>query len=168
MQVQDKQAKKTFTVMIEAVMIEPSRLRLDVNGPFGTVLGKLVMKEDRVGVLLPRQKKAYVGLVSEKSLRPLLPVQINPRDLLQFLLGDTPKDWKCEQTTTGLQECKSLKQALILRRDPRPESKKAKWSIDGDTFGIVFLPTSSTTNVQPSPEAFSLVIPEGYSKHKLP
>ena len=168
MQVQDKQEKKTYTVTVEAIMVEPSRLRLEVIGPFGSPLGKLIMRDDHVGVILGQQKKAYAGFVSDKALRPLLPISVNPRDLLLFLLGDIPKDWQCDLTAAGLQECKSNKQKLVLLRDARPEAKKGKWSLEGESFGISFMSTSSTTNVQLKPETFSMVIPDGYSKHKLP
>lgn len=167
-QVQNKEEHKTYTVQMEALAVEPSMLRLDVSAGFGSPLGKLVLRGDQVSILLPQQKRAYAGTVSENSLRPILPIKLNPRDLMSFLFGSVPPNWKCEKKAEDNEVCTDPAGALNLQHDPRLEKKTAKWVVTGDKFAMTVLPTNIKTNVQIKPDLFSMPIPEGYSKHKLP
>lgn len=167
-QLQNKLEKKTYTLVLEAIAIEPSRLRLDLTGPFGAPMGKLVMREDSIGILAPQQKKAYFGSVSENSFRPLFPLNLHPRDLLQFILGEAPKNWRCESKSETLEVCHDPLDQLILERDPTKDGRQKKWSVASSDFSMTVLPLNIQTNVQVKPDTFSLPIPQGYSKHKLP
>lgn len=168
LQVQNKEEKKTFTLTMAAVVVEPSNLRLDINGPFGKPLGKVVIRGDSMGLLVPQQKKAYIGAVSEHSFKPVLPMTLHPRALMSFLMGDVPRDWECVFEAPDKQVCVQKQLGLMLTRDPRPEMKKSKWRVEGEKFSLVFLPTDIKTNVQPKPDTFAMAIPDGYSRHKLP
>jgi hypothetical protein len=167
-QLQDKQEKKTFTITLSAVAIEPSHLRLDLNGPFGKALGKVVIRGETMGLLVPAQKRVYIGVVSENSFRPVLPLTMHPMALMSLLLGDVPSDWECVFEAADKQVCVKKEMGLLLTRDPRPEMRKSKWRVDGEKFSMVFLPTNIQTNVQTKLDTFALPIPEGYSRHKLP
>jgi hypothetical protein len=165
-QVQDKAEKKTYTLMLEAVAMSPSRLRMDLTGGFGSPMGKLVMRGEQVGILIPQQKKAYIGTVSENAFKPLLPLEVSPRDLMNFLFGEVPKTWFCEKKTAELETCTDPAKHLSLERNPA--SQQAKWTLTGEKFALAVLPTSVKTNVQLKPDTFSMPIPDNYSRHKLP
>lgn len=166
-QLQNKTEKKTYSMVLEAVALEPSRMRLDLRGPFGAAMGKFVLRGDQVGILVPQQKKAYLGTASEEAFTPILPMKLNPRVLMSLLFGEIPEGWSCE-SKDGKEVCRDPGKKFVLERAPGPEAQQKKWSVSGDQFAMVLMPTSVTTNVQLKPETFSMPIPEGYSKHKLP
>ena len=167
-QLQDKVEQKTYTLVLEALAVEPSRMRLDLTGPFGSPMGKLVLRGNLVGILVPQQKKAFFGAATENSFKPLMPLAISPQKLMRLLWGEVPKDWTCESKGVDLETCTDPEKKLNFEHDPRPEGKQAKWSVTGEKFAMTLLPISIKTNVLVKTDAFALPIPNGYSKHKLP
>lgn len=167
-QVQNKVEKKTVTVQIMAVAAEPQALSMQITAGFGALLGKVTMSGRHIVILLPQQKKAYLGEISDNSLQPILHLSLNPRDLWFFLMGAVPKSWTCELKSFELDVCVDPTKRITLEHDPRLDHRQAKWTVSSDRFAMTVLPSSIKTNVQPQPELFSFNIPEGYSKHKLP
>lgn len=169
-QIQDKTEKKTVTITAEAVMADQSRTRLDLMGPFGAVLGRLVLQQDRVALLVPQQKKVYFGIASDKSFRPVLPMSVHPQVLSLLLRGQTPGEWSCEKPVNGKETCLWQERNIRFERliqEGKPVAAN-EWSLESDTYKVTCIPNSVTTKVQLKQDTFSVPIPVGYTKHKLP
>lgn len=168
LQLQNKIEKKTFTLTSEAVVQEPGQLRLDLSGPFGKSIGRLYLNNEKVDLLVTQQKISYSGRSSEQSFSPIVPLAIDPRELLFLLSGKTSSAWMCSQDAEkNQQHCLAKKYGLTLDRK-LPVSLRSTWKVEGEKFSLTFLPTNIQTNVQVKSDTFKALIPEGYAKQSLP
>lgn len=163
MQVEKLSTQKKQRVNLEVLGRDPESLRVDVTGTFGVVGGVGALDRGQMTLLLPRQKKAYQGMVSEKSLLPILNVALDPRILLPVFQGRPIPNWECNDSHQ-LKECK-LPPYRVETTEKTLEQRKIQ--IEGPDFVALLVIQDPATKVQAEDKDFRLEIPEGYSSYKL-
>jgi outer membrane lipoprotein-sorting protein len=124
--VRDLKNHKSHVLEFDVVAQRPHNVRLEISTPLGFHMASLVMNEKQIAYALNREKRFYRGKPSEKSLRPLLAVDLHPKLLVNLLFDISPegKDWQCQSKQGTLESCKNEKLKMSLDWDKRDGHKK--------------------------------------------
>ncbi len=165
-QVHDLDKNKTDTVSLEVIAQKDHALRMEVSGPMGVHVASLLMKDSEISYAIHTQKRFISGPVSQKSLKPLLNVNLDPRWLYSIFFDSAVEGWNCKNNEAGLiEKCELADGSKIVWSDRVGEKKRI--TISNTQFEVQVLVKGFTTKVQSPEKAFSLVSPDGYKKYKL-
>ncbi len=164
--VKDKVKSQSFIVNVDIQAVKNQKLRMDITAALGTPVAALVMNGDKVKYILFRQKKYYEGLASNRVLRPILSVPMNPQ-LMHHLLFDQPivdKNWSCSKDKKGfLTICESPMEGLKIIWKDRKGRKKAIY-IEHEKASLQMNISSFTPKAD---EVFNLKAPKSFKKYRL-
>lgn len=164
--VKDKVKSKSFIVNVDIQAVRDQKLRMDVTAAMGTPVASLVLDADEVKYILFRQRRYYEGVASNKALKPILSVPLDPR-LFYNLLFDQPiadKSWSCTKDEKGfLAVCESPAEGLKVTWKDRKGRRKAIY-IEHDKASLQMNLSSFSPRAD---EVFSLQAPKSFKKYRL-
>ncbi len=162
-QIKNLQTGKADTISLDVMSVRDQALRMEVSGTLGVHVASFLLKNSNVSYLVHTQKKYFSGPVSERSLRPLLRADIDPRWLYAIFFDEPLKGWTC--TGTPLEKCERADGAQVLWSERNGERKRI--TITNQQFELQVLVKNFTTKVQSPDKAFSLDAPDSYKRYKL-
>jgi hypothetical protein len=162
-QIKNLQSGKADTISLDVISVKDQALRMEVSGTLGVHVASFLMKESDVSYSVHTQKKYYSGAVSEKSLRPLLRADIDPRWLYSIFFDSPLKGWTC--VGEPIEKCQRSDGTKVQWSERNGEKKRI--TISNQQFELQVLVKSFTTKVQSPDKAFSLDAPESYKRYKL-
>lgn len=152
-------------VSLDVLAQQPQPMRVDVTTSMGMALASIVIKEDEIIYIVPKQKKYYQGPVNEEALFPVLKIKVDPKFLSAALFETSYPDWKCSAESGAITDCST------------PEGVQLKWEresgvtktvfINGAKYDVQIQVKSRNIKSQFPDGALSLKIPETYKKYKL-
>jgi outer membrane lipoprotein-sorting protein len=166
-QVYNKKNKSSSSVRAQIAVERPSRLRVDVIGPLSVPIAQLVLRDDRFGVNLFRERKSFTGSPQTASVQKAIPVAMRPHDLISFIFKETPKDWKCGEV------------AVLEGRVCVDPTRQMRWSALSPKTGdhgfrletaqlqIDFDNKTLSRNQDLNPQLFEFRQPAGFKTHSL-
>lgn len=164
MQVEKLSSGKKQRVNLDVLAQGAKKMRVEVKGTFGIVGGVGTLMNDQMTILLPRQKKAYSGAVSENSLVPILNVALDPRILASVFYDEPIPQWKCD-SSHQLSSCQ--KDAYRVETTERTKERR-KTRIEGPDFIALLVIQGNGTKVLSDDSDFTAEIPANYRIYKLP
>lgn len=162
-QVRDLVNGKTNTVSLDVMARRDEALRMEVSGTMGIHVASFLLSGSQVRYVIHTQKRFFSGTVSEKALRPLLKVNIDPRWLYGIFFDEDLPAWKCQGRP--VQVCEKSDGTKITWTDRSEERKRI--TISNPQFEVQILVKDFQTKVQDPDKAFRLEVPEGYRRYKL-
>lgn len=165
-QVKDLNTNKADVLSLEVVAVKDEAMRMEITGTLGARLASLLMKQNEISYAVHTQKKYYRGALSEKSLKPLLRVDLDARWLYSAFFDQPLAGWECVKDENGLvQKCTQKTGMEIHWSDRQGENKRVL--IKGTDFEVNVLVKDFSTKVQNAEKAFSLEPPSSYKRYKL-
>lgn len=165
-QVKDLKTNKADILSLEVIAIKDEAMRMEITGTLGARLASLLMKQNEISYAVHTQKKYYRGVLSEKSLKPLLRVDLDPRWLYAAFFDRPVAGWECVKGEKGLVQKCSQKNGMEINWSERQGENK-RVLIKGSDFEMNVLVKDFTTKVQNADKAFSLEAPPTYKRYKL-
>lgn len=151
------------TLSLEVMAIRDQALRMEISGAMGVRVASLLLKGTHLSYAVHTQKRFFSGPVSERSLRPLLKAEIDPRWLYGIFFDAPLEGWDCRGEPVEKCERADGTQVLWTERD----GEKKRIVISNPKFQLQILVKDFTTKVQSPDRAFHLEAPENYKRYKL-
>ncbi|WP_446423854.1 hypothetical protein [Mailhella sp.] len=112
-------------------------IRLDVGAPAGTALGSLLFKDGRMTLIVPQERRAYVGEASQRNLRRMLslPLPFDMQGLNEALAGrlysalDAPEPERYEMLSGGGIVYRWRKGGTLSELELSPEALPVRWTV---------------------------------------
>jgi len=172
-EVLDRQSGRIHTVDLDFITKGRNSLRLDVTGTFATPVAAVVLAEQRLTCLLPRQKKYYQGPATPHALASVIGVRLDPEVFFNILFNEDPSraaGWVCKKDSSNiLESCDNPKTGQNLAWVDRQHARR-KVVVGDDRFqvsmGFSQVPTKVQENAGNGVGVFSLTIPKGYTSLK--
>ena len=117
-------------VGLDVIGLKPNTVRMEVSSSLGIALASIVIRNQDVEYVLPKQKKYYHGAISEQSLYPALNVKINPEVLSAVFFEESYPQWNCQADNGLIVACTT------------PEGVKIQWERDGKVTKRITLSSS--------------------------
>lgn len=165
-QVKDLKANKSDVLSLEVIAVKEEAMRMEITGTLGARLASLLMNKNEISYAVHTQKKYYRGNLSERSLKPLLRVDLDPRWLYAAFFDQSLSGWDCSTDEKGLVQKCSQKNGMEIQWSERQGENK-RVLIKGSDFEVNVLVKDFTTKVQNPAKAFSLEAPPSYKRYKL-
>lgn len=162
-QIKNFKDESSTTVGLDVMAIKDRAMRIEVSGTLGIQLSSLLMKNEKILILVHPQKKAVFGDTSENALESVFKSAVNPRWLYGIFFDSPIEGWKCDGNPVS--QCLGPKGESILWSEREGERKRV--TLKGPDFFIQILVKSFQTKVQNPEKAFSLSVPDSYKKLKL-
>jgi outer membrane biogenesis lipoprotein LolB len=114
-------------------------IRLDVGAPAGSTLGSLLFKDGRMTLILPQERRAYVGEASKRNLRRMLnlPLPFDMQGLNAVLAGrlysvlDEPEPERYEMLSDGGIVYRWRKGGAHCELELSPQALPVRWTVSG-------------------------------------
>lgn len=126
--IRDKRAAKSYVVNVDALAVQPDRLRMDFSTPIGIELGNFVLDQKKVTYYLSEEKKKRSMRASARAMRPLIKTDLDPYLLVKILFDVEPsgKGWECERDSRGfLTKCNNTNKKISLQWLKRQNTQRA-------------------------------------------
>ena len=163
------QTKKSQVLNMEVKALEPNRLRMDITSTLGHHVFSLVSTGNQVEYLLVRQKKHYKGASSERALRPVLKVPIDPAHLKNVIFQRpiADKDWSCTTDKKAVRDCINMRTKM-----------KVEWQQGKDYRPMINISYAKAVTIQINVRAvedfngeadkvFALKVPKSFKSYRL-
>ncbi len=152
-------------VGLDVIGLKPNTIRMEVSSSLGIALASIIIRNQDVEYVLPKQKKYYHGSISEQSLYPALNVKISPELLSAVFFEESYPKWNCQADNGLIVSCTT------------PEGVKIQWERDGKSTKRISL-SSSKFEVQVQMKNYKLKsnwaentwaiqVPEGFKRYRL-
>lgn len=152
-------------VTLDVLAQQPQPMRVEVTTSLGISLASIVVKENEIEYVLPKQKRYYQGPVSDAALFPVLKIKVDPKVLAAALFEASYPDWQC------------MAEAGVIANCSTPDGLQIKWEREGQLMKTVFINSpafdvqiqvkSFTAKPEFPSSALALKIPDTYKKYKL-
>jgi hypothetical protein len=162
-QIKNLQTGKADTISLDVMSVKNQALRLEVGATLGINVASFLMKNSDVSYAVHPQKKFYSGPVTERSLRPLLKADIDPRWLYAIFFDEALKGWSC--SGDPVEVCQRQDGTKVQWSERNGEKKRI--TISNGLYEMQILVKSFVTKVQDPERAFHLEAPESYKRYKL-
>jgi hypothetical protein len=162
-QVRDLEKGTSNTVSLDVMSLRNRDLRMEVTGTLGVHVASFLLKGNEIAYAVHPQKKYYSGIATERSLRPLLKIDIDPRWLYAIFFDEPLNGWKCEGQP--VEKCQRSDGTQVVWSDRNGERKRV--TISNPQFELQILVKNFMTKVQSPEKAFNLETPESYRRYKL-
>lgn len=95
--IQDLKKRQSYVVYIDINAISPDKVRMDVETSLGIHVASFSLNQERVQILVPDRKRYYSGKSSPKALKKVIPLELDPRWLVDVLFEKNMSEpnWKC-------------------------------------------------------------------------
>jgi hypothetical protein len=167
--IKDHENAKSHIVNVDAYAVRGQNLRIDVTAALGTHVASLVLNGDEVRYILPRKKSYFEGKSSEKVLRPILSVPVDPRLFYSMLFDVAPEeeDWSCETSDKGfLSGCENRVQGLSVEWKDRNGRKKSVL-VEHEKASLQMNVTWFKPSLDPEKNIFSLRAPKKFKRYRI-
>ena len=167
--VKDHENSKSYIVKMDAFAVRNQSLRIDVTAALGTPVASLVLLGDDVKYVLPRKKSYYEGKSSERVLKPILSVPVDPKLFYSMLFDIVPADesWSCEKSEQGfLTSCKHDAKGPVVDWKDRKGRKKSVY-IKHKKASLQMNVTWFKPSIETDRDVFSLNAPKKYKKFRI-
>lgn len=168
-QVKDLEKNKTNSVSLDVSAEKDRALRMEVTGTLGVSVASFLLKENEVSYAIHTQKRFVSGPASEKSMGPLLNVNVDPRWLYNVFFDEpiANKNWSCTKDPEGLvQNCERLQDGMKIVWSER-QSERKRVTISNSQFELQILVKGFQPKVQSPEKVYSLSAPDSYKRYKL-
>lgn len=168
-QIKDLKNNKQHQVSLDFVGQWPQALRTDVTGPLGISLAAIVIRQNQVAYLLPREKKYYYGQISDANMQALFQIDFNPKYLLNICFDRVLDEagWNCNIDSKGRPEqCQRSSDKLTIVWKER-EGEQKRVLIYRPDFEVQILFKKYKPLVQVPEQVFALKPPDDFTRYKL-
>lgn len=162
-QVRDLQKGTANAISLEVMSLRDRALRMEVTGTMGVHIASFLLKGPEVSYAVHTQKRYFSGPATERSLRPLLKADIDPRWFYSIFFDEPLKGWDC--SGEPVEKCQRADGTQVLWSDRNGERKRV--TITNPQFELQILVKNFTTKVQSPDRAFNLETPDSYRRYKL-
>lgn len=162
-QIKDLQSGKSNTIGLDVMSVKNQALRMEVSGTLGVHVASFLMRNSEVSYSVHTQKRYFSGPVSERSLRPLLKADIDPRWFYSIFFDEPLRGWSC--AGNPVEKCQRPDGTMVSWSERNGEKKRI--TISNQQFELQVLVKNFMTKVQAPERAFSLDAPDGYKRYKL-
>ena len=152
-------------VSLDVMAQQPQPMRVDVTTSLGISLASIVIKDDQIEYVLPKQKKYYQGPVSEGSLQPILKIKVDPKILAAAFFETSYPQWNCAAEGGALMNC-ATPDGVQIKWIREPQSPKTVFVTSPDFDVQIQVKSFAAKNEIPA-SALVLKIPENFKKYKL-
>ena len=175
-QVTELATGKSQQVSLDIISVWPRQLRIEATAILGISVAVLAVEEGHFQLLLPREKKYYVGYNSERSLQNFFKVAINPEWLINATFDQDIRgsDWVCQDEDPAPSRiCKNSRSGVsVAWREKNGDQKRVVLSNATHEVQILYKSFNEwdRTKVQgnePNSSPFHLQIPEGFTKYNI-
>lgn len=126
--IRDKAQSRSHVVHIDAIAIQPDKLRMEFTSPVGIYLGTFVLNEKQVSYILADNNRLRTLPANENSMRPLIRTPLDPYLLVDILFDIEPKGsgWLCERDEKSfLKKCNNEDKKISLNWLQRQSRQRA-------------------------------------------
>lgn len=116
--VKNLKTSKSNTLSVDVIAREPSKLRLEITGPFGVHVASVAQNDNEVRCSLTQQKRFISGPANSTSLARVIPVRIAPSTLMAILFErPLPAEWSCDVGVTPQlpTECRHAREKVTIK-----------------------------------------------------
>ncbi len=152
-------------VSLDVLGQKPNPMRVEVTTSMGISLASILVKENEIEYLLPKQKKYYHGPLSESSLSPVLKIKIDPRILTAAFFEESFNGWDCRADNGVMVACSTPEGVQVKWNREDPASKRV--SITSPTFDVQVQIKKFVEKTELPPAALVLKVPTSYKTYKL-
>lgn len=160
--------KRLQAVTLQILVQKPGNLKMEVIGPVGTPLAVLALQQDKISYLILAERRFFSGPITERSLRPLLAVDLDPRWLLDIVMDREIQGpgWSCSLDEAKRPEkCQRGSALTIQVRERNGLQRRAIVQTDAYELQVFF--RTHSPKVEFAPGSFSLAPPEGFDRFRL-
>jgi hypothetical protein len=168
-QIKNLENGKSNTLSLDVASEKDQALRMEVSGTMGVSVASFLLKGSEVSYEIHTQKKFISGPASERALKPLLNISVDPRWLYSVFFDEplTGKNWNCKLGADQLVEsCQRLEEPMKIQWLERHGERK-RVVISNPKFELQVLVKNFETKVQSPETAFTLVSHPSYKRYKL-
>jgi hypothetical protein len=162
-QIRELPTGRSNAISLDVMAVRDQALRMEVNGTLGVHVASFLLKDSDVSYAVHTQKRYFSGPASEKSLRPLLRADVDPRWLYSIFFDEPLKGFNC--TGNPIEKCQRSDGMQVHWTERDGEKKRI--TIANQQFELQVLVKNFTTKVQSPEKAFSLDAPDSYKRYKL-
>jgi hypothetical protein len=162
-QLKELQTGKSNTIGLDVMSVKDEALRMEISGTMGVHLASFLMRDSEVRYAVHTQKRFFSGPVSEKSMRPLLKNDIDPRWFYSIFFDEPLPGWNC--SGTPIEKCERSDGTKVTWSERDGEKKRI--IVSNQQFELQVLVKSFATKVQSPDKAFHLDAPDSYKRYKL-
>jgi hypothetical protein len=175
-QVTELSTGKSQQVSLDIISVWPRQLRIEATAILGISVAVLAVEEGHFQLLLPRERKYYVGYNSERSLQNFFKVAINPEWLINATFDQDLRgsEWTCQDEQPAPNRiCKNSRSGVsVAWRERNGDQKRVVLSNATHEVQILYKSFSDwdPTKVQENDShssPFRLPIPEGFTKYNI-
>ncbi|PIS10703.1 MAG: hypothetical protein COT73_07865 [Bdellovibrio sp. CG10_big_fil_rev_8_21_14_0_10_47_8] len=168
-QIKELDTGKVNVVRIDVVAKKDQALRMEVSGTLGVHVASVLLRGDQIEYAVHTQKRYFSGPVTERSLRPLLHIQVEPRWFYPIFFDEpiNNKNWTClRDQNQVIASCERLEDHLKITWSER-EGEKKRVTVANDQFDLQMVVKDFTTKVEAPEKVFSMQVPSSYKRYKL-
>jgi hypothetical protein len=152
-------------VSLDVIARKPQHMRMEVTTSMGIALASIAMKESDIEYILPKQKKYFFGLVTERSMYSALNVKVDPRILSAAFFETSYPKWECQADNGLLMTCKTP-EGVELKWE-RSEGISKRISIVGKKFEVQVQIKKFLEKTEFPDELWNLKVPSDFKHLKL-
>lgn len=159
----------SYILNLDITAALPESLRVDATTTLGIHLTTIVMDEGILSYILVRDKKFYEGKPNHDGLKPVLPISIDPRVIVDLLFDLDPREmgWKCLRDDDDyLIECYHSIHKLKVKWVKR-EGKERVIAITSSDSDLQLHLKNFKSKVEIDKNVFKVSIPKGFSQYKI-
>lgn len=162
-QIKDMEKGSTNNLSLDVMALKDQALRMEISGTMGVHVASLLLRDSDIKYAVHTQKRFFSGPVSERSLKPLLKAEVDPRWLYGVFFDEPIEGWNCNGQP--VEKCENTDGTQIVWSDRNGEKKRI--TISNHKFQLQVLVKNFTTKVQSPDKTFQLESPESYKRYKL-
>ncbi|MGE3758139.1 MAG: hypothetical protein AB7H97_10295 [Pseudobdellovibrionaceae bacterium] len=165
----DKRKKQNHFVNLEFLSVFPNQMRMEASATLGISAASMVLNDQKLEMLLPRQEKYYFGRAKASAIRPALRIDLEPQILIDLLFDKTPRSrlWSCEKDELSRPKiCENKTSGQQIQYD-RTDIKKRKITLKASQYELQIVFQSDATKVELASNWLDLEVPNDYERIEL-
>jgi hypothetical protein len=152
-------------VTLDVVAQKPNPMRVEVTSTLGMALASILIRENDIEYIVPKQKRYFSGPISETALQPVLKIKVDPKLLSAALFEQNYPNWECQATDGILQSCSTPEGAKVAWEREAQGTKRV--TILAPQFEVQIQVKKYSTRATMPDSALVLKVPESYKRYKL-
>jgi hypothetical protein len=167
--IRDKREAKSGIVNIKVKAVSGEKMRMDVTSNIGTHVASFLLLGDEVQFLNIQEKSFYKSKASRDSLKRVLKIPIDPRQLYNvfFDISLVDKNWVCENDDRGyVKNCQDKMTGLKIEWISR-EGLKRTISLEHSNVSIQMSLYDFDSNVSDPENSFHIKPPASFKNRQI-